>query len=121
MLTTATTIDPEQAMLGKVEVVVADTAVPLADLIDFTCGSYTLDTAAIRNLVNAATTADPRYTPSTARRQARWQQAFRALKRRCPNMSDVWYARQIAGQTGSWATGTAIGDGQQDPAHPFEP
>ena len=64
--------------------------------------------AAIRHLVDAATTADPRYTPSTTRREAhtldtqarygRWQTAYRALKRRRPRMSDVWYARQIAKQ-----------------------
>ena len=53
-----------------------------------------LDTAAIRHLVDAATTADPRYTPSTTRREAhtldtqarygRWQTAYRALKQRPP-------------------------------------
>ena len=46
--------------------------------------------------------------PSTTRREARrldtqarhgrWQTAYRALKQRRPHMSDVWYARQIAGQ-----------------------
>ena len=80
----------------------------LADLIDFDRGAYVLDTAAIRHLVDAATTADPRYTPSTTRREARtldsqaryarWQQAYRALKQRRPQMSDVWYARQLAKQ-----------------------
>ena len=91
---------------GDVTLVVADTAVALADLIDFERGAYRLDTAAIRHLVDAATTADPRYTPSTTRREAhtldtqarygRWQQAYRALKQRRPHMSDVWYARQVA-------------------------
>ena len=56
---------------GDVTLVVADTAVALADLIDFERGAYVLDTAAIRHLVDAATTADPRYTPSTTRREAR--------------------------------------------------
>ena len=93
---------------GDVTLVVADTAVALADLLDFARGAYVLDTAAIRHLVDAATTADPRYTPSTTRRAARrldtqaryarWQQAYRALKKRRPHMSNVWYARQIAGQ-----------------------
>ena len=55
---------------GDVTLVVADTAVALADLIDFEHGAYVLDTAAIRHLVDAATTADPRYTPSTTRREA---------------------------------------------------
>ena len=93
---------------GDVTLVVADTAVALADLIDFARGAYVLDTAAIRHLVDAATTADPHYTPSTTRREAhtldtqaryaRWQRAYRALKQRRPRMSDVWYARQIAKQ-----------------------
>ena len=75
---------------GDVTLVVADTAVALADLIDFDRGTYVLDTAAIRHLVDAATTADPHYTPSTTRREAhtldtqaryaRWQRAYRALK-----------------------------------------
>ena len=56
---------------GDVTLVVADTAVALADLIDFERGAYVLDTAVIRHLVDAATTADPRYTPSTTRREAR--------------------------------------------------
>ena len=93
---------------GDVTLVVADTVVFLADLIDFGHGVYTLDTAAIRHLVDGATTADPRYTPSTTRREARpldtqaryvrWQKAYRALKQRRPQMSDVWYARQLAKQ-----------------------
>ena len=45
--------------------VAANTAVPLADLVDFDDGAYALDTDAIRHLVDSATTADPRYTPST--------------------------------------------------------
>ena len=93
---------------GDVTLVVADTAVALADLLDFERGAYVLDTAAIRHLVDAATTADPHYTPSTTRREAhtldtqarygRWQTAYRALKQQRPRMSDVWYARQIAKQ-----------------------
>ena len=56
---------------GDVTLVVADTAVDLADLLDFARGAYVLDTAAIRHLVDAETTADPRYTPNAARRGAR--------------------------------------------------
>ena len=65
---------------GDVTLVVADTAVALADLIDFDRGAYVLDTAAIRHLVDAATTADPRYTPSTTRRCC----AVRKLTRNVP-------------------------------------
>ena len=54
---------------GDVTLVVADaTAVALADLLDFERGAYVLDTAAIRHLVDAATTVDPRYMPSTIRK-----------------------------------------------------
>ncbi len=61
-----------------------------------------------RHEVDSAKTADPRYTPSTARREARkldtqaryesWRAAYRTLKKRRPKMSDVWYAQKIAGQ-----------------------
>lgn len=47
-----------------------------------------------------------RYTPTTARREARkldtqdiyrnWQKEYQALKKRRPDMSDVWYSQQIA-------------------------
>lgn len=60
----------------------------------------------IRRQVDATTTADNRYTPTTACREARkldtqamyesWRKAYRDLKRSRPNMSNVWYSRQIA-------------------------
>ena len=81
-------------------------AVPLAELIDYHDGGYSLDGAMIRQLVDAATTADDRYTPSNARREARkldtqamyesWRKACRDLKKTRRNMSDVWYSQQIA-------------------------
>ena len=43
-------------MHGDVALVAADTAVPLADLVDFGHGAYALDTGAIRHLVDSATT-----------------------------------------------------------------
>ena len=62
----------------------------------------------IRQLVDSATTADPRYTPSNARREARkldtqamyeaWRKAYRYLKKKRHNMTDVWYSQQIAKQ-----------------------
>ena len=51
-----------------------------------TRGTYRLDTAAIRHLVDAATTADPHYTPSTTRREAQTRD------------TQARYARQIAKQ-----------------------
>jgi hypothetical protein len=65
-----------------------------------------VDAVTVRQLVDAATATDPRYTPSNARREARkldtlamyeeWRKAYRALKKQRPNMSDVWYSRQVA-------------------------
>ena len=79
---------------------------PLADVIGFENGGFTLDRAVIRQLVDAATTADPRHTPSTAKREAgkldtqaryaSWQKAYKALRKKRPNESDVWYSQQIA-------------------------
>ena len=56
--------------------------------------------------MDATTTADPRHTPSTVNREARklatqamytaWQKEYKALKKRSPGESDVWYSEQIA-------------------------
>ena len=91
---------------GDVTLVAADTAVRLVDLLDFGHGAYALDTDAIRHLVDSAPTADPHYTPSTMRREARkldtqalherWRKAHRGMRKRRPNMSKRWYAEQIA-------------------------
>lgn len=93
---------------GDLAVVAASNTMPLAELVGYRDGGYHVDDAAIRRLVDAATTADPRYTPSTAKRDARkldtqamyesWRKAYRALRRKRPNESDVWYSRQIAKQ-----------------------
>lgn len=87
-------------------VVAGNNALPLAELIDHHDGTYALDGGLIRQLVDSATAADDRYTPTTARREARkletqavytkWQKAYRDLKRKRPGMSDVWYSQQIA-------------------------
>lgn len=94
---------------GQLVLVAGAEAMPLADVIGFEDGSFTLDQAVIRQMVDAAATADPRHTPSTAKREARkidtqamyaaWQKEYRALKKRRPNMSDVWYSEQIAKTT----------------------
>jgi hypothetical protein len=91
---------------GELALVAGNNAVPLAELFGFRDGKYSVDAATIRELVDAATTADPRYTPSNARRETRkldtqemyegWRKAYRALKKQHRDMSDVWYARQIA-------------------------
>jgi hypothetical protein len=93
---------------AELALIAGDHAVSLADLVEYCDGEYSVDAAVVRQLVDLATTADPRYTPSNARREARkldtqamyvgWRRAYRELKKQRPNMSDVWYARQIAKQ-----------------------
>ena len=94
---------------GHLALVVGADAMPLTDVISFENGSFTLDHAVIHQMVDAATTADPRHTPSTAKREAgkidtqamyaTWRKEYRALKKRRPNMSDVWYSKEIAKKT----------------------
>jgi hypothetical protein len=91
---------------GELALVSGNNAVPLSEVIDYRNGEYLLDQTMIRHLVDSATTADNRYTPTNARREARkldtqamyksWQKEYRTLKKRRPNMSDVWYSQQIA-------------------------
>ena len=91
---------------GALEVSAGQTAIPLDELVRFAMEGYSVDGETIRQLVDAATTVDSRYTPSNARREARkrktqvlherWQTEFRELKKRRPGMSDVWYSREIA-------------------------
>ena len=91
---------------GGLALATGTSTVPLAELVSFCDGEYSVDGAVIRELVDSATTADPRYTPSNARREARkldtqamyqsWRKAYRDLKRQRRNMSDVWYSQQIA-------------------------
>jgi hypothetical protein len=91
---------------GELPLVVGDKKVPLAELIRFGNGQYLLDVDMIRQMVDAATTADNRYTPSQVKREARklktkalyarWQKKYRELKRSKPGWPDTWYAQQIA-------------------------
>ncbi len=69
-------------------------------------GAFLLNTLMVQQLVDRATTADTRYTPSTAKREVgkhetqamyeSWRKAYRALKRKHPGKSDVWYSQQIS-------------------------
>jgi hypothetical protein len=91
---------------GILTLVAGDNKIPLAELIEFRDSRYSLNDAMIRQMVDASTTADPRYTPGNARREARkldtqamykdWQKAFRDWQKKRPGMSDSWYSRQIA-------------------------
>jgi hypothetical protein len=91
---------------GHLALVVGTDAMLLADVIGFENGGFTLDQTVIHQMVDAATTADPRHTPRTAKREAAkldtqaryasWQKAYKALRKKRPNESDVWYSQQIA-------------------------
>lgn len=91
---------------GGLALVAGNNALPLAELIDHNDGTYLIDGELIRQLVDSATTADDRHSPTTARREARklatqtmyrnWQKAYRDWKRKRPGMSDVWYSKQIS-------------------------
>jgi len=89
------------------ELVAGQNAVPLAELVRFGADGYSVDCETIRQLVDAATTGDSRYTPNVVRREARklsthalherWRKEYRALKKRRPGMSAKGYSRLIAG------------------------
>ncbi len=91
---------------GALNLIVGTSTVPLAEFIEFHDGVYSLDIVQIQRLVDAATTADNRYTPSNARREVRkldtqamyesWRKEYRALKREKPGMPDAWYSKKIA-------------------------
>lgn len=90
---------------GELVLVAANNATPLAELVCYRNGEYSVDGDTIRQLVDSATTADPRYTPSNARREARklgtqamyesWRKEYRTLKRKNPKKSDTWCSLQI--------------------------
>ena len=79
---------------------------PLTELINYQDGAYSLDKTMVRQMIDTSTTADKRYTPSNAKREARksdtqamyksWQKEYRKLKKKFPNKPDVWYSVQIA-------------------------
>jgi hypothetical protein len=91
---------------GRLTLVVGGTKMPLAELITFGDGQYSLDGDIIRQMVDASTTADYRYTPNQVKREARklktkalherWQKEYRELKRSRPGKTDGWYAQQIS-------------------------
>lgn len=91
---------------GELMLVAGSSKFLLADLIDYRDGAYTVDAVRVRQLIDSATTADKRYTPGNAKREARkldtqatykdWQKAYRDLTKKRPNMPETWYANQIA-------------------------
>lgn len=87
---------------GELALVAANNAVPLAELVGYRDGEYSVDGDMICQLVDSAI---PRYTPSNARREARklatqamyegWRKAYRDLKKQHRNMTGVWYSLRI--------------------------
>jgi hypothetical protein len=86
--------------------VAGNNEIPLPELVGFHDGRYSIDVAMIRYLVDSETTANPRHTPSNARREARkletqarhgrWRTAYREQKKKHPKKSDAWHAQRIA-------------------------
>jgi len=91
---------------GELALVAGSSVIPLAEAIRFIEERYCVDKTQVRQLVDSSTMADNRYTPSTARREARkletqamyegWRKEYRKLKRAKPNMSDSWCAQKVA-------------------------
>lgn len=91
---------------SQVSLVAGNKSERLADLIEFDDSKFCIDAEAVRALVDSVTTADSTYTPGVDQREARkletqamyedWRKAYRELRKRRANMSDVWYAQQIA-------------------------
>jgi hypothetical protein len=91
---------------GELTLVAGNSAIPLAEFLRYHGGAYSMDSATIRQLVDAATTGDSRYSPSNARRETRkldtqgmhesWRKEYRALKQRRPGMSSRGYSILIA-------------------------
>jgi hypothetical protein len=82
-----------------------NSTIPLADLVSFEDGSFAVDAVMVRQMVDTAPPADPRYTPTIAKREGRkadtqamyadWQKAYRKLLKAKPGNTENWYAKQI--------------------------
>jgi hypothetical protein len=93
-------------IVGRVELVAGQAAVPLADVIVFRDGDYSLDTDRTRRLVDSSDAGDSHYTPNTLRRELRrqetqkmrerWRKEYRKMLKASPERSDVWYSQKIA-------------------------
>jgi len=91
---------------GTLNLVAGNNSAPLAGVIEYHDNLFSVDGSKIRQLVDSSTTADPRYTPSNIKREARkqdtqamyesWKKAYRKLKKQRRDMSDVWYSQQIS-------------------------
>ena len=91
---------------NEVKLVIGSNTLPFIDCIKYSEDQYAVNSERIVCMVDAATTIDSRYTPSSSKRETRkqetqamyinWQKEYRKLVRAKPGKSDVWYAQQIA-------------------------
>jgi len=94
------------ALSDDPSLIVGDSQLPLADVVSFGADGYFLDSKIIEQFVDQSNVADPRYTPSNARREVRklktaekyeaWRREYRKLLKSHPDRSDVWYSQKIA-------------------------
>ena len=91
---------------GELSLVVGNSKLPLVELLEYRDGEYSIDGVMVCQLVDAATTADERYTPTEIKREARklktqamheeWRKAYRHLKKNNPDMTDTRCAQKIS-------------------------
>ena len=82
-----------------------NSTIPLADLVSFKDGRFSVDAALVRQMVDTAPPADSRHTPTIAKREVRnadtqamytgWQKEYRKLLKTKPGNTENWYAKQI--------------------------
>lgn len=96
-----------QQIKNELNLTIGDAKIPLIELIYYQDGKYALNAAMIRQYVDNAKPADPRYTPSNLKREisksntqamyAEWQKKYRDLFiKHKSKKSDTWYSQQIA-------------------------
>ena len=91
---------------GELRLVAGSNTRALTEVLRFREGRYQVDETLVHGLVNAPNAVEERYSASQIRRSARsleirerdkaLQRVYQKLKRDRPDMSDVWYSRQIA-------------------------
>jgi hypothetical protein len=94
------------ALSDDPSLIVGDGQLPLGDAVSFGADGYFIDSKMIEQFVDQSNVADPRYTPSNARREVRklktaakyeaWRREYRRLLKSHPDRSDVWYSQKIA-------------------------
>ena len=94
-----------QAKKG-LKLVAGNSITDLIDLVTFDEDRYVIDRQSVMQMVDATTTADPRYTPTSTKRESRkmdtqamyasWQKEYRSLRKKHTKKSDVWFSQQIA-------------------------